>query len=64
MYVSLNDLYYELGLRPTKLGRDLGWNLDGGKIFVEMIPASDEDDIPYIVLEYSVTPRYRYDKLL
>lgn len=64
MYVSLNDLYYELGLRPTKLGRDLGWNLDSGKIYIEMVPASDEDDIPYIVLEYSVTPRYRYDKLL
>ena len=28
MWVSLNDLRYELGLKPCKMGEDLGWSVD------------------------------------
>ena len=31
-YVSLNDLYYAIGLPDIKLGNDLGWNIDKGYI--------------------------------
>ena len=28
-YISLNDFYYELGLSFTKMGDQLGWNVQG-----------------------------------
>ena len=34
MYVSLNDFYDELDLDHTKIGDELGWNLDDGLIDV------------------------------
>ena len=27
-WISLNDFYYEIGLNPTKLGDDFGWNIE------------------------------------
>ena len=30
IFLSLNDFYYELGLRPTGVGDEVGWNIDKG----------------------------------
>lgn len=65
MYISLNDLYDELGLAHTKLGDDLGWNLDW--LDRDMIKLArnaqiDEDGVPCLVLDYQVVPRYGYDR--
>lgn len=64
MYVSLNDLYYDLGLRATSLGNDLGWNLNNGLIEVSFSSQLTEDEEPCLVIEYSVAPRYDYSKLM
>ena len=32
MYISLNEFYYEIGLKPIGIGDDLGWNIDHGYI--------------------------------
>lgn len=65
MYVSLNDLYDELGLSHTKLGDDLGWNidwLDRDMIRLARDTQIDEDGVPCLVLDYKVVPRYGYDR--
>ena len=65
MYVSLNELYDELGLAHTKLGEDLGWNvdwLDRDMIKLSRSAQIDEDGTPCLVLDYQVVPRYGYDR--
>ncbi len=58
--VSLNDLYYELGLDNTLLGDSLGWNVDKGLIEITFDTQLATDDTPCVVLIYSVAPMYDY----
>jgi hypothetical protein len=61
-YVSLNDFYDELGLSHTKLGNDIGWNLDNGLIDIYFGSQIADDGTPCIVLDYTIAPIYNYDK--
>lgn len=61
MYVSLNDFYYEIGLKETKFGDLLGWNMDRGYIDVEYSSQLDDSGTPCLVIDYSVAPpEYHY----
>lgn len=63
MYVSLNDLYSELDIPCTKIGNDIGWNVDELiDIYFNSIVAPG--DIPCLVMDYMVAPRYDYTKLM
>lgn len=62
MSISLNELYVDLGLRGTKLGEELGWNIDDGQIRVYFNAMVTEDNEPCLVLEFERLPRYRYDR--
>ena len=64
MYVSLNEFYYKIGLRPTKLGDDLGWNVDNGPITFSFSSQLTEDDQPCLVIDYDIAPRYDYRNLM
>lgn len=63
MYVSLNDFYYEIGLRSTELGDELGWNTDMGPINFDFSSQLAEDDTPCLVINYHIAPRYDYRTL-
>lgn len=62
MFVPINDWYAELGIEGMDpyVGNDLGWDVDrdGCNIKVDMQCVKWIDGIPYIVLNYSVMPRY------
>lgn len=60
-YVSLNDFYYELGLQSTKIGDDIGWNVDRGFIDISFGTQLTSEDKPCIVIDYTCEPRYGYD---
>lgn len=64
MYVSLNDFYYEIGLRSTELGDELGWNTDMGPINFDFSSQLAEDDTPCLVINYHIAPRYDYRTLM
>lgn len=65
MYISLNEFYNELGLPGTKMGDDLGWNINtSGLIEIEFSSQITDDGQPCIVLEYMVEPRYDFSKLM
>ena len=63
MYVSLNDFYYELGLKGTDLGDQLGWNINRGFIDLRFSTQLSEDDTPCLVIDYAVPPRYDYQSM-
>lgn len=60
MYVSLNDVYYELGLKPTKLGDELGWNIDRGYIEFDFSSQITDEGTPCLVLDYTLSPKFKY----
>lgn len=64
MYISLNEFYYELGLSCTKIGNDLGWNANSGKIDISFSAHITDDNEPCVVLDYDYMPRYAYQDLM
>lgn len=63
MYISLNEFYDELGLPRTRVGDELGWNIDKGKLEIYISSIIDEKGRPVLVLDYNVSPEYNYYKL-
>lgn len=59
-YISLNEFYTEIGLPTTKIGDNIGWNIDRGYIDLEFSAMLTEDGQPCLVLDYSVEPTYDY----
>lgn len=64
MYISLNDFYYEIGLRPTDLGDDLGWNIETGLLSLDFSSQLAEDGTPCLVIGYQIAPRYDFRTLM
>ena len=62
-YISLTELYSELGLSPTSISDQLGWNLDSGLIEVDYSSQIADDGTPCIVVDYMVEPRYDFSCL-
>lgn len=61
-YISLNDLYYELGLSSVKMGEETGWSLDAtGMLEFDYSSVLATDGTPCLVLEFKVSPKYEYD---
>lgn len=58
MYIELNDFYDGVGLANTKLGSDVGWNIDNGLLEVSFSTQLSEDDVPCLVLNYDVVPKW------
>lgn len=65
MYVSLNEFYDEIDLPHTKVGDELGWNINISRM-IELYFSSQiaEDGTPCIVINYDTTPECNYNKLL
>lgn len=62
-YVSLNDLYDEIGVERIPIGDELGWNIGrDGIIDVQFSSAIAKDGRPCIVLQYDIAPKYDYFK--
>ena len=58
-YISLNELYDELGLPEITLGDDVGFNIDDGLIDIEhLFTAALYNDTPILVMNYDVSPKY------
>ena len=61
MYASLNDFYEEIGLPPTKVGYDLGWNVDDGEIEIFYSAQLAKDDTPCLVISFNIAPKYQFN---
>lgn len=59
MWITLNEVYYELGLRPTKQGDLCGWDPDH-PIYFSYSSQLSESGEPCLVIEYQCIPRPKY----
>lgn len=62
-YVSVNDLYDELGLEHIMVGDELGWNVNE-LIDIYFGSQISDDGRPAIVLNYDVAPRRNYTTIM
>ena len=58
MFLTLNDLYYALGLSGTKLGDEMGWDVDKGLLEIQFSSQLTEAGEPCLVLNYDVMPKF------
>ena len=63
-YVSLNDLYDELGLEGIAIGNDIGWNSDMGLLEIHFSSHLASDGVPCLALDFNTMPKYNYDRLV
>lgn len=61
MYISLNELYDELGLDHIRIGDDIGWNTDDKLIEPDFSSQIADDGTPCIVVDFNVAPKYGFN---
>lgn len=61
MYASLTDFYDELGLEPTAISDDVGWNVDN-MLDVKFSSTITPDNRPCIVLDYAIDPVHNFSR--
>lgn len=63
MYISLNELYEELGLKSVAIGYELGWNVAAGLIDLYFSSTLAEDGTPCLVLDFTNNPpKYNFNR--
>lgn len=63
LYISLNEFYEELGLSHTMIGNQIGWNIDKGLIELSYSSQIADDGTPCLVIDYSIAPKYDFNRL-
>ena len=61
MYVSLSEVYDELGLKHTKISDRIGWNITDGQVEADFSSKIADDGRPCIVLDWLRSPKYDFD---
>lgn len=62
MYVSLSELYDELGLKHTKISDKIGWKVSDGNIDLDISAQVSDDGRPCLVIDFLKAPTYDFDK--
>lgn len=63
-YVSLNDVYYELGLAGTDYGDKMGWSTKDVKwVKIRYSAHLNENDTPCLAIDFDKEPTYDFDKV-
>lgn len=63
MYASLTDFYELIGLEPTALSEEMGWNVDD-LLSLSFSTTLTEDKRPCISVDYRVAPIRGYDRMV
>lgn len=58
MFVELNDLYYAIGLAPSGLGSQVGWEIDHGYCEAKFSTGLNENNEPCLVMDFDVYPKF------
>lgn len=60
-YASLSDFYHILGVPPTAVTDEVGWNTDN-PLKLRFSAVMSEDNRPCIAIDFDVSPRRKYDR--
>lgn len=57
-YITLNELYFELGLPETKMGYNMAWHIDNGQMEFNFSSTLTPEGEPCLVLDYAALPNF------
>lgn len=60
-YVSLNDVYYLMGIEQSQIGDEQGWHVENGLIHVNYDSVLSKNNEPVLVIRFVNLPRYRFN---
>lgn len=60
MWITMNELYDELGLERTGFGSDMGFSVDNGLIDPKFSSTLTSTGEPCLVLDFSIHPKFGY----
>ena len=61
MWMSLNEMYYKLGVDSIAAGNELGWDINkDGLLNLEISTCLTDDDEPCLTFNFNATPRPKY----
>ena len=64
-YISLSELYDEIGLPRTSVSDDIGWNLGkDGPVEFDFHPTTTSEGKPALMLDYHIAPRRGFERLM
>ena len=58
MFITLNELYDEMGLPPIQLGKSIGWSVNGGLLEFRFDSKLTSDGEPCVVIDHYMAPGY------
>jgi hypothetical protein len=58
-FISLNELYFDLGLPPVEFGNEFGWSSQDGSIKIDF-DAYLKNDKPCVVMSFALKPKKGY----
>ena len=61
-YISLNELYEEIGLDTISEGDKIGWKVEKGLLELEFSTQLSDDGTPCLVIDFREPPKYGFDK--
>lgn len=61
MFITLNDVYYAIGLRSCKVGDMLGWRVEDGFIKPRFTSSLTDEGVPTLVLGFEEDPKVMFD---
>jgi len=61
-YISLTQLYDELGLSHTGVSDNIGWKVEDGNIELAVSAQVSDDGRPCLVMDFLRAPEYGYDR--
>ena len=61
-YISLTQLYDELGLSHTGVSDEIGWKVEDGNIELVVSAQVSDDGRPCLVMDFLRAPEYGYDR--
>lgn len=64
MYQSLNDFYDLVGIEYSRMGDELGWNLDHGTVEINFSSQLSDDGRPCLVVDFNHPPVYNFSTFL
>lgn len=59
MFITVNEYYYEIGLKGNSFGEEFGWDVDRGLIDISFSAGLSDEDEPCLVVGHLVPPDYR-----
>lgn len=63
MFITINDLYFELDMEPVQYGDEIGWSSEGGLLELQYDPIMTKDNRPCVAISFFNNPTHIFARI-